>query len=69
MLPGVPSQPRSGGIAGLTSIPPYGEAFPTLGPLSTPTPAPAATVAVIAPDGVRVVSLCQWHISIRVNNF
>ena len=65
-----PVSPCSGGIAGLAPIPPYGEAFPPLGPPPAPTPAPAATVSVIAPDGVRVVSLCQWHISIfRVNNF
>ena len=59
--------PRSGGgIAGLTPIPPYGKAFPPLAPPPTPTPAPTATVSVIAPDGVRVVSLCQWHISISI---
>ena len=67
-----PVSPRSGSIAGLAYIPPYGEAFPPLATPLTPTPAPTATVSVIAPDGVRVVSLCQWHISIsifRVNNF
>ena len=67
-----PVSPRSGSIAGLASIPSYGEAFPPLAPPPTPTPAPTATVSVIAPDGVPVVSLCQWHISIsifRVNNF
>ena len=68
-----PVSPRSGGdIAGLASITPYGEAFPPLARPPTPTPAPTATVSVIAPDGVRVVRLCQWHISIsifRVNNF
>ena len=59
--------PRSGGgIAGLTSIPPYGEAFSPLAPPPTPTPAPTATVSVIAPGGVRVVNLCQWHISISI---
>ena len=52
--------PRSGGgIAGLASIPPYGEAFPPLAPPPILTPAPTATVSGIAPDGVRVVSLCQ----------
>ena len=58
--------PRSGSIAGLTYIRPYGEAFPPLAPPPTPTPAPSATVSVIASDGVRVVSLCQWHISISI---
>ena len=54
-----PVSPRSdGGIAGLASIPPYEEAFPPLAPPPTSTPAPAATVSVIAPEGVRVVSLC-----------
>ena len=37
----------------------YEEAFPPFGP-PPPTPAPAATAEVIAPDAV----LCQWHISI-----
>ena len=38
--------PRSGSIAGLAYIPPYGEAFPPFAP--PPTPTPAATVSLIA---------------------
>ena len=62
-----PVSPRSGGgIAGLAYISPYGEAFHPLGQTPPPTPAPAATVSVIAPDGFHVISLCQWHISISI---